>query len=173
MSDNDFRAFQIRSGSDLITAHELKMFLLRNKTRERLTVTPSGVALDPKGVTAVSKITQEISSLENSGIISIENLDKAPEWVNEELENTNTEAAVGIEGSEQVKTSSRKSSKKSKEPNVAEEVPSVSAVDADVVAQAEDESGSTEGHNNLENAQETSITSDESGDNVNTTSDLF
>lgn len=173
MSDENFIAFQIRSGSELLQAHEAKMYLLKNNTRERMTITPSGIALDPKGTTAVSKITVEMNLLQNSGIISIENLNNEPVWVNETSENGSTDLSVEPASEDQPKTTARKTSKKVKESTVSVEAEEITTDGSDSSNQAEVSAESTEESNILENAEETSIKPDESGDNVNITSDPF
>jgi len=173
MSDDNFTAFQIRSGSELLQAHEAKMYLLKNNTRERMTVTPSGIALDPKGMTAVSKITAEMNLLQNSGIISIESLNNEPVWVNENSENGSADVSAEPASEEQPKTTARKTSKKVKESTVSVEAEEITADRSESSNQAEVGAESTEETNILENAEETSIKPDESGDNVNITSDPF
>lgn len=164
MDQNTFFGRQIRSGQDMTNALEAGMVIVRNLTSSRLLVGHEGWAIDRKGLTAFSIITEELLSMQENGLIFIDSKEKSPisGFISGPAEEPVAEASDAADSGETT-NGSKKSTKKVKQPVVEtqaepEAVPETVTETPEVEVRSDDETSASDGNNN---------------DNVDTASDSF
>jgi len=164
MDQNTFFGRQIRSGQDMTNALEAGMVIVRNLTSSRLLVGHEGWAIDRKGLTAFSIITEELLSMQENGLVFIDLKEESPisGFISGPVEEPVVEASDAADSGETT-NGSKKSTKKVKQPVVEaqaepEVVPEPVAETPEVEVRSDDETSAPDGNNN---------------DNVDTASDSF
>lgn len=167
MDQKDFFARQIRSGEDLLNANSNGMTIVQNLTKTRLVVGHQGWAIDPKGRTAFSIITEELLQMQEDGLISIDLVEVSPVtgFISGPVEEAEAVSPVAEESGES-SNNVKKTGKKQKQQ--AAEIPAEQEPTIDVLVSDEDNT-KTETHSD----GETSATSSNNDDNVDTTSEPF
>lgn len=165
MNNDKFFGLQIRSGEDLLSVMETSMTIVQNLTKSRLLVGHEGWAIDPKGRTAFSLITDELLVMQEKGLISIDAPEQSPVagFISGPVSEENAVDAPVAPDSEESINAAKKSTKKVKQPVA--ETQTEPAATSEIVVETVDAG--------IQSGNETSAPNGNNDDNVDATSESF
>lgn len=167
MENHVLVARQIRTAEDSHDVIELGMTVVRNLTNKRLVVGSEGWAIDPKGLTGFSLITDELLGMRESGLVhfEVQEINPVSGHISTEDELAQASSTTNI-SPETPNVGIKKSGKKQKQqPSDEQQGPSDSLDSQTAEINTPNDNSSIEG--------QTSAITDNSDDNVNTQHDPF